>query len=85
MITWKKNDGFHVVFTREQVIDNAREQAKAGILPMYSYNTGRGEWLQPGFLVLSGVDGCVVVILRDDGTAHIVQAWQGDFAIRLGA
>ena len=76
-------DGTIEFFTREQIIANAIFQREQGIEPLYSYNYGRGEYSEPGYLVLSGIDGAVVCMLFDNGNAHISEGWQGDYVIRL--
>lgn len=77
-------DGRVEWFTRDQIVENAKFQRDQGVEPLYSYNYGHGEYSEPGYLVLSGRDGATVCRLLDNGNAHIIQAWQGDFVLMLG-
>ena len=69
------------IFERDEIINNAKEQKKAGIKPAYRF---RG-LSQVGYLIYSTwEDGCAVVVLAADGQSNIdliITGWQGDFVI----
>lgn len=70
--------------TAEQVINNALEQERAGIVPRYSWrDTKTGEnATPPGWLVWSTwADGCGVVYRRRDCKMILITGMQGDFCI----
>lgn len=67
---------------KEEIINNALEQEKAGIIPHYSFfDYKNGEKVTPpGWLVWSSLDhGCGVVYRRKDGKMIIITGVQGDF------
>lgn len=78
-------DGTVEWFTMDQIVENAKFQRAQGVKPRYCYcyNYDRGEYGDPGYLVLSGRDGAIVCRLLDNGNAHIIQAWQGDFVYKM--
>ena len=70
--------------TAEQVINNALEQERSGIVPRYAfrdYKTGE-KLTPPGWLVWSTwADGCGVVYRRPDGKMIILTGFPGDFCM----
>lgn len=71
------------LYTADQIIENAKEQERAGIRPAYAWldcKTGEPS-TPPGWLVWSTMDGCGVVYRRNDGKYIIVTGLQGDFCI----
>lgn len=70
------------LFTSEQIINNAKEQERAGVRPAYAwrdYKTGEPS-TPPGWLVWSTwEDGAGVVYRRNDGEYIISTGMQGDF------
>lgn len=72
------------LFTAEQIINNALEQERSGIVPRYSwqdYRTGE-KVTPPGWLVWSTLaDGCGVVYRRTDGKMIIITGLPGDFCM----
>ena len=70
------------LFTSDQIINNAKEQERAGVRPSFSwmdYKTGTAS-TPPGWLVWSTMDGCGVVYRRkSDGNYIISTGMQGDF------
>lgn len=74
---FKHLNGKTSIFTSEQILENAREQKAAGINPHYRFNFGN-EYGAPGYLVCSGLYGCIVAILTENG-GYIQQGLQGDF------
>ena len=75
-------DGSTSVFTRSQIIENARQQKARGWEPSYRRVYGENDYSAPGYLVFSGMDGCCVCRLNDDGSVFIMTGWQGDFVLR---
>ena len=72
------------LYTAEQIIENAKEQERSGIRPVYAWRDYKtGEPSTPsGWLIWSTLDGCGVVYRRkSDGKYIIVTGWQGDFCI----
>ena len=72
------------LITAEQVINNALEQERSGIVPRYSWrDTKTGEKVTPpGWLVWSTwADGCGVVYRRPDGKMIILAGFPGDFCM----
>lgn len=70
--------------TESQAIENALQQEKAGIQPLYCwYDSKAGENVTPpGWLVWSTwADGCGVVYRRHDGKMILITGMQGDFCI----
>lgn len=71
-----------ITATAEEIIQNALEQEKEGIEPIYRwYNdkTGKPE-TPPGWLVWSSMKyGCGIVYRRKDGKLIIRTGLQGDF------
>lgn len=70
--------------TAEQVINNALEQERSGIVPRYSWRDAKtGEKVTPpGWLVWSTfADGCGVVYRRPDGKMIISTGFPGDFCM----
>lgn len=70
--------------TAEQVIDNALEQERSGIVPRYSWRDAKtGEKVTPpGWLVWSTLaDGCGVVYRRADGKMIVTTGFPGDFCM----
>ena len=64
-------------YTRAEIIENARQQEKAGITPRYKYNDGS---TPAGWLVWSTrEDGAGVVFKLAPEKYGIISAWQGDF------
>lgn len=81
---FKHTDGKTSIYTYDDIINNAREQAAAGVTPSYHYNYGTSEkpdYSAAGYLVLSGKNGAVVCILLDDNKAFIIKGWQGEFTV----
>lgn len=73
--------------TAEQVINNALEQERSGIVPRYIWMDNKtGEKVTPpGWLVWStGADGCGVVYRRPDGKMIISTVFPGDFCMVQG-
>lgn len=70
------------LYTADEIIENAKEQERAGIRPTFTwiyYKTGEA-LTQPGWLVWSTLDGCGVVYRRKkDGKYIINTGMQGDF------
>ena len=70
--------------TESQAIENALQQEKAGIQPLYCwYDSKTGENVTPpGWLVWSTwADGCGVVYRRHDGKMILISGMQGDFCM----
>lgn len=70
------------LYTAFEIIENAKEQERAGIRPAFAWMDPKtGEALtQPGWLVWSTLDGCGVVYRRKkDGKYIINTGMQGDF------
>ena len=70
--------------TESQAIENALQQEKAGIQPLYCwYDSKTGENATPPcWLVWSTwADGCGVVYRRRDGKMILITGMQGDFCI----
>ena len=70
--------------TTEQVINNALEQERSGIVPRYSWRDAKtGEKVTlPGWLVWSTfADGCGVVYRRPDGKMIVTTGFPGDFCM----
>lgn len=70
--------------TESQAIENALQQEKAGIQPLYCwYGSKTGENVTPpGWLVWSTwADGCGVVYRRHDGKMILIAGMQGDFCM----
>lgn len=67
------------LYTRAEIIENARQQENAGIIPRYRYNDGS---TPPGWLVWSTMeDGAGVVYKLAPEKYGIISAWQGEFII----
>ena len=80
------NKGDAVIYTREDLLNNAREQAAQGIKPSYGWIDEKNGGIigKPGFLVYSTwKDGAGVAVLREDGTGYIMTGWQADFSFVL--
>lgn len=70
------------IFTREELINEAKRQEAEGIQPHYIfYGKNTADHITPpGWLVFSTWDdGCGVVHKHDNGNYHIVTGWQGEF------
>lgn len=77
-------NGTRHIFTREQIIDNAKWQRdEQHITPMYCRDFGKHGHSDPGFLVASGNNGAIVVVFHENGNATIFQAWQGEFIVNM--
>ena len=74
-------NGKALLFSDEEIIENALQQEKAGIKPHYAwydYKT-QEQVTRPGWLVWSTMNGCGVVYRRHDGKMIIITGLQGDF------
>lgn len=72
-----------LIIKAQEAISNALEQKKNGIMPHYAYLYSNGETSAPGWLVWSTwMDGCGVVIRRNDNDFMILTGWQGDFVFK---
>lgn len=74
-----------VVYTYDEIIENALEQKRQGVAPSYAfaYRDSKGNTTSTsarGWLVWSTwEDGAGVVICRDDGKMVLLRGWQSDF------
>ena len=71
------------VITESEAIQNALDQERQGIEPMYSFYDykNKEQITPPGWLVWSThEDGCGLVYRRSDGKMILVTGWQGEFA-----
>ena len=72
------------LYTAFEIIENAKEQERAGIRPAFAWMDPKtGEALtQPGWLVWSTFsDGCGVVYRRPDGKMIVTTGFHGDFCM----
>lgn len=70
------------LYTASEIIENAKEQERAGIRPAFAWMDPKtGEALTPpGWLVWSTLDGCGVVYRRKKDSKCIINTGtQGDF------
>lgn len=74
-------DGKALLYTDEDIINNALQQEKDGIEPNYSfYDYKKREKITPaGWLVWSNMSGCGVVFRTNAGKMAIITGVQGDF------
>lgn len=80
MYILKDKDGNTRVFTDEEIVNNAKQQAASGTTPDYRYFYGEHHgYSEPGYLVASMYSGCIVAIPHKNGNYQIIQSWQGDF------
>lgn len=78
----KRNKKDDLICTESQIIQNALEQEKKGVLPHYSWFDCEEKEPQSwrGWLVWSTFEsGCGVVYRRNDGKMIVVTGSQGDF------
>lgn len=79
-----KKDGKHLLFSEDELIENALQQEADGIEPgycWYDYKTGE-KVTPPGWLAVSAWSGCCVVYRRKcDGKPIILTGWQSDFCV----
>lgn len=80
------HDGTISHYTREELIENAKQQKRDGVKPLYSFwDYKRNEAITPaGWLVCSTYqDGAIVVypVQGDEERLGIVRGWQGEFAM----
>lgn len=75
------NKGRLVWASYDQIISNATEQEKTGVMPHYAFYDYKNKKAitPPGFLVWSLVDGCGVVYRRADGEMVLIKGVQSDF------
>lgn len=76
---FKHIDGHTSIFTYSEIVENAKRQKAEGIEPCFRYDFGNGDYSEPGFLVLSGINGAVVCVLYENNNALILKGVQGDF------
>lgn len=84
--TIHKHNGDILHLTREDIINNAKEQRKQGVKPLYSFwDYKRNEAITPpGWLVWSTWEdgaGVVYPIQGDPEKLGIVRGWQGEFMV----
>ena len=75
-------DGKALLYSENEIIENALQQERDGIKPHYSFydHKTRQKVTPQGWLIWSTLRGCGVVYRRADGKMIIITGIQGDFA-----
>lgn len=67
------------LFSREDLINNAKQQKAHGARPLYRRLGKEGPEGPAGYLVFSTYDDGAGVAVIDGGKEYIMTGWQGDF------